>query len=160
MGVSFRQESAESIGAPPYGMRITIGSDHRCRVSTVAENLPRKERYSNEKTIQGIICRAASHCQSGICLTAVVCFGTATRSGGRLSFGYAINLVSDKPMQNFAADMPTLRKGVLVNEIRQVQSQGGSSECQSWRLVAGPARPAHDLVAVRVNYGSLGWKAI
>src|ERR1700722_15820393 len=31
MGVSFRQESAESMGAPPYGMIITIGSDHRCR---------------------------------------------------------------------------------------------------------------------------------
>jgi hypothetical protein len=26
------------------------------------------------------------------------------------------------------------------------------------RLVAGPARSAHDLVAVRVSYGFLGWK--
>jgi hypothetical protein len=53
MGVSFRQESAESIGAPPYGMRITIGSDHRCRgFDSRRTFFPEKKATSNEKTIK------------------------------------------------------------------------------------------------------------
>jgi hypothetical protein len=37
-------------------MRMTLGSDHRAGVATVAEHLPSEEGYSNKKIIHGIIC--------------------------------------------------------------------------------------------------------
>lgn len=117
MGVSFRQESAESIGAPPYGMRITIGSDHRCRgfdsrrTSSQRRRLLKREDNPGDNLPSGFSL-SIGYLPYGCCL-----LGTLLEVG-RLSFGYAINLVinSDKPMQNFAADRPTLGKGALVNE--------------------------------------------
>jgi len=61
--------------------------------------------------------------------------------------------LSDKALQNFAADMHALGKDALVNEVRQVQSQVAVLNVSYGRLVVGPARSAYDFVALRVSHG-------